>query len=393
MMNNNFMFNMRTVVLSGEDSIRDIPAQLAAKGAHRVLLLSDVGLESVGLVNKLIGVLEGNKQVELVGVYTDIKPDASCDDINKAVQYANKVQADSIVALGGGSVIDASKGIKYSLEHQLDDIRDAIRGGGHIDVGPHVKPFTVPHIGVPTTAGTGAEASPIAVFFNDVEQVKASLVVSGLECDIAVLDPTLTLGLPVSLTVSTAMDALTHAIEAVASPMSNCFTDAYAIQASRLILDNLPKVVSDPSNVNARSELLQASTMAISAFYSSLGGIPIHNCAHAFGAIAHIPHGDANSVLLPVVIEMLPEFYLPSIDKLAGIFDVPQSLSAEEKHREVVLSLRAFQAQVKAHQAFTNWSLSEDTQFEIAQGIEKDMSYQFYAIPKQKIEQILAAAC
>ncbi|MGF1770918.1 iron-containing alcohol dehydrogenase [Vibrio wakamikoensis] len=393
MMNNNFMFNMRTVILSGEDSINDIPDQLAARGAHRVLLLSDIGLETVGLVNKLIGVFENNMQVELVGVYTDIKADAGCDDINKAVQYANKVKADSIVALGGGSVIDASKGIKYSLEHKLDDIREAIRGGGRIDVGSHVKPFTIPHIGVPTTAGTGAEASPIAVFFNDVEQIKASLVVSGLECDLAVLDPKLTLGLPIPLTVSTAMDALTHAIEAASSPMSNAFTDAYAVQASRLILDNLPIVVSDPNNIEARTELLQASTMAISAFYSSLGGIPIHNCAHAFGAIAHIPHGDANSVLLPAVIEALPEFYLPSIDKLASIFGLSQTLTAEEKHREVVLSLRAFQVQVKAHQTFNNWSLNTDTQSEIAQGIEKDMSFQFYAIPKHKIEQILAAIC
>ncbi|MCL9775878.1 iron-containing alcohol dehydrogenase [Vibrio methylphosphonaticus] len=390
---NNFTFNLRTVIHSGSSSIEAIPTLFKAKGAQRVLLISDQGLESLGFVARLASLFNHNDDVKLAGIYTDVEADASCLDINRALEFAKQVNADSILALGGGSVIDASKGIKYGLEHKLDDIRDAIQGGGRIEVGPEVKPFSIPHIGVPTTAGTGAEASPIAVFYNDREQVKASLVVSGLECDIAVLDPELTVNLPVALTVSTGMDALTHAIEALASPMSNAFTDAYAIQACRLILNNLPKVLHTPQNMVARGELLQASTMAISAFYSSLGGIPIHNCAHAFGAIAHIPHGDANSVLLPVVIEALPEFYLSSISKLASVFDIPQNLTDKEKHQEVVHSLRAFQTLVNATQNFAKWNLDDTTKQQIVIGIEKDISFQFYPIAQDKVTAILASTC
>ncbi|MFM2663719.1 iron-containing alcohol dehydrogenase [Vibrio mediterranei] len=390
---NNFTFNLRTVVHSGASSVEAIPTLFKAKGAQRVLLVSDKGLESLGFVERLASLFSTEENVKLAGIYTDIEADASCLDINRALEFAKQVNADSILALGGGSVIDASKGIKYGLEHKLDDIRDAIQGGGRLEVGPDVKPFSIPHIGVPTTAGTGAEASPIAVFYNDREQVKASLVVSGLECDIAVLDPELTVNLPAALTVSTGMDALTHAIEALASPLSNTFTDAYATQACRLILNNLPQVLQSPQNVAARSELLQASTMAISAFYSSLGGIPIHNCAHAFGAIAHIPHGDANSVLLPVVIEALPEFYLPSINKLAAVFGISPSLTDAEKHQEVVHSLRAFQTLVNATQSFAKWNLDDNKKAQIISGIEKDISFQFYPIAQEKVTAILETTC
>lgn len=392
-MTNHFNFLLRTAVHSGEGVVKNIPELLRARGAKQVLLISDKGLDALGVVEKLVSVFEDNEQVEIVGVYTDIAPDASCNDINEATAFAKSVNADSIVALGGGSVLDASKGIKYALQHNLHDIRSAIEGGGRVDLGPEIKPFTIPHIGVPTTAGTGAEASPIAVFYNEVEQVKASLVVSGLECDFAVLDPDLTLTLPPALTVSTSMDALTHAIEALASPLSNGFTDAYAFQACRLIISNLPKVLERPENKEARAKLLQASTMAISAFYSSLGGIPVHNCAHAFGAVAHIPHGDANSVLLSLVIEALPEFYLPAIDKLSMIFSISEDLSREEKHQELVRCLRAFQASVNARTNFTEWALSEAVKEEVAKGIEKDMSFQFYPISATKVASIIAAAC
>ncbi len=258
---------------------------------------------------------------------------------------------------------------------------------------PRSATFCYPSYRCADDGGTGAEASPIAVFYNDREHVKASLVVSGLECDIAVLDPELTVNLPATLTVSTGMDALTHAIEALASPLSNTFTDAYAIQACRLILKNLPQVLRSPQDVAARGELLQASTMAISAFYSSLGGIPIHNCAHAFGAIAHIPHGDANSVLLPVVIEALPDFYLPSIRKIASVFDIASHLTDAEIHREVVHSLRAFQTLIGATQNFAKWNLCDDTKAQIATGIEKDISFQFYPIAQDKVTAILTTTC
>lgn len=392
MTNQNFNYQLKTTIHAQENGIANIPMLFARLGAKRVVLFSDQGLKQLGYIEKFSALFEGQHQVELVGTYTDIEPDATCDNINAAISYAHSVQADAILSVGGGSVIDASKGVKYAFHKNINDIRSIIAGGGHMEVWPNNQDINIPHIAVPTTAGTGAEASPIAVFFNEHENIKASLVASGLEADIAVLDPTLTTKLPAHLTRSTAMDALTHAVEAIVSPMSNSFTDAYGIHAAKLIIDNLPLALEQPDNLVARANLLQASTMAISAFYASLGGIPIHNCAHAFGASSHIPHGDANTVLMPIVVEALPEFYVPNAPKLAAAFSLETSGSNEMAYQRVLGFLREFQVRIGAMQRFSQWSFDDSIKQEIAQAIEKDISFQFYPMTPQAIANIIEGA-
>ena len=388
----NFSFNLKTIIHAQESGINDLPALFSRLGAKRIVLFTDNGLASLGFVAKFEAIFANQTDVGIAGVFTDIESDAGCDNINAAIEFTRSVNADAILSVGGGSVIDASKGVKYAMHKGLDDIRTVIAGGGHMDVWPNNRNITVPHIAVPTTAGTGAEASPIAVFFNEQEKIKASLVASGLEADIAVLDPVLTTKLPAALTRSTAMDALTHAIEAVVSPLSNPFTDAYSIQAIKLITHNLPIVLGQPENLTARAELLQASTMAISAFYSSLGGIPIHNCAHAFGAISHIPHGDANTVLMPIVIEALPEFYLAKAKKLQAAFSLQVSDTNESALAAVIDFLKSLQQTTAAMTSFADWTVDAAAQVEIADAIRKDICFQFYPITDAKIEQIITAA-
>ncbi len=388
----NFSFNLKTIIHAQESGINDLPALFSRLGAKRIVLFTDNGLASLGFVAKFEVIFANQTDVGIAGVFTDIESDAGCDNINAAIEFTRSVNADAILSVGGGSVIDASKGVKYAMHKGLDDIRTVIAGGGHMDVWPNNRNITVPHIAVPTTAGTGAEASPIAVFFNEQEKIKASLVASGLEADIAVLDPVLTTKLPAALTRSTAMDALTHAIEAVVSPLSNPFTDAYSIQAIKLITHNLPIVLGQPENLTARAELLQASTMAISAFYSSLGGIPIHNCAHAFGAISHIPHGDANTVLMPIVIEALPEFYLAKAKKLQAAFSLQVSDTNESALAAVIDFLKSLQQTTAAMTSFADWTVDAAAQVEIADAIRKDICFQFYPITDAKIEQIITAA-
>ncbi|GAM64768.1 alcohol dehydrogenase [Vibrio ishigakensis] len=387
----NFSFNLKTIIHAHENGIQDIPALFERIGAKKVVLFTDKGLESLGFVEKFGEVFAAQSQVEIAGVYTDIEADASCDNINAAIEFTRKVGADGILSIGGGSVIDASKGVKYAMHKGISDIREVIAGGGHMEVWPNNQDIKVPHIAVPTTAGTGAEASPIAVFFNEKENIKASLVVSGLESDIAVLDPTLTTKLPAGLTRSTGMDALTHAVEALVSPMSNAFTDAYAMQATKLIMANLPIAINNPANIEARANLLQASTMAISAFYSSLGGIPIHNVAHAFGAISHIPHGDANTVLMPVVIETLPEFYITEADKLAEALSVERTGSEEMVYARVVNKLKEFQLETGAITNFKQWQIEAEQKGQIVEAIKKDICFQFYPIADNHIDTIIEA--
>ncbi len=392
MTNTNFSFNLKTIIHAHENGITDIPALFNRLGAKRVVLFTDKGLESLGFVEKFTEVFSAQTEVDIAGVYWDIEPDATCDNINAAIEFTRSVKADAILSIGGGSVIDASKGVKYALHKNIADIREVIAGGGHMEIWPNNEDITIPHIAVPTTAGTGAEASPIAVFFNEHENIKASLVVSGLEADIAILDPVLTAKLPAALTRSTGMDALTHAVEAIVSPMSNAFTDAYSIQAATLIVANLPKVIEQPNDMAARAELLQASTMAISAFYSSLGGIPIHNCAHAFGAISHIPHGDANTVLMPLVIEALPEFYLPKAKKLAEAFSLETTGTDEMVFERVVAFLKSFQQRIGAITNFAQWAITDQVKTDISDAIKKDICFQFYPMSEEKIDRIITAA-
>ena len=392
MTNTNFSFNLKTIIHAHENGITDIPALFNRLGAKQVVLFTDKGLESLGFVEKFTEVFSAQTEVDIAGVYWDIEPDATCDNINAAIEFTRSVKADAILSIGGGSVIDASKGVKYALHKNIADIREVIAGGGHMEIWPHNEDITIPHIAVPTTAGTGAEASPIAVFFNEHENIKASLVVSGLEADIAILDPVLTAKLPAALTRSTGMDALTHAVEAIVSPMSNAFTDAYSVQAAMLIVANLPKVIEQPNDMAARAELLQASTMAISAFYSSLGGIPIHNCAHAFGAISHIPHGDANTVLMPLVIEALPEFYLPKAKKLAEAFSLETTGTDEMVFERVVAFLKSFQQRIGAITNFAQWAITDQVKTDISDAIKKDICFQFYPMSEEKIDRIITAA-
>lgn len=384
-----FDYQMKTIVHARENGIENVPSLFRHMGAKRVVLFSDKGLEAFGVVDRCADIFNRQADVTLAGTFTAIEPDAACRNINEAIAYARDCGADAILAVGGGSVIDASKGVKYALDRGLSDIRGAIAGGGRLEVWPESQGFDTPHIAVPTTAGTGAEASPIAVFFNEEENIKASLVASGLEADIAILDPCMTTGLPKGLTRSTAFDALTHAVEALVSPLSNSFTDAYAMQATRLIIDNLPRALEAPGDTAARGALLQASTMAISAFYSALGGIPIHNCAHAFGAVGHIPHGDANTVLMPVVIEALPEFYQPKIGKLASALGLIPEADDARTLASVVAFLKDFQQRIGADTTFSAWALDDDQKNRIMETVKKDMAYQFYAIRDEKIAQIV----
>ncbi len=329
----------------------------------------------------------------LAGVYTEITPDAGCNTVNSALTFAREVAADAILAVGGGSVLDAAKGVKYAMHHKLMDFDDLLLGGVKIEPWPQAKPIPIPHISVPTTAGTGAEVSTVGVFHHEETKTKTNVAMPFINSDIAVLDPKLTLGLPADLTASTGMDALTHALEAVASPVANNFTDSQGMMAAQLIKEILPKVIRNGRDIDARSNMLQASAMAINAFLLSFNAIPIHNCAHAFGGLFDIPHGDANSVLLPIVIEALPEFYEASAQRLAEAFKIETGgKKGLALLPDVISGLRNFQQEIGASTSFARWNLKPEQQSKILMAILSDPAAIFYKIPMDRIEEIVSKA-
>jgi alcohol dehydrogenase class IV len=385
-------FMLRTGIYSGSNSRAMVPSLFAGLGAKRVVLLSDRGLEKAGVVQKVAEIfnLTGHGSgPQLVGQYLDISQDAESRCINEAVRYVKEVGGDALLAVGGGSVLDTVKGVKYALHKGLSDIKEAIPGGLLYEQFPKANFIPIPHIAIPTTAGTGSEVSPIAVIFNEDIQMKTNIINPFINADMAILDPDLTVGLPPFITAFTGFDALTHAIEALASPTATALTDAHALHAIRLIERNLPAAVADGSNLAARMDLLQASLMGITAFSFALNAIPVHNLAHAFGALFRIPHGLANAVFLPVVMEMVPALYLPKVNELAAALDVEvKGDSAEAALTKVVEKIRLLQHKVGLPADFKQYNITEENLAQTIPAVMKDPAALSFPMPKELIAAI-----
>ena len=349
-----FEFWFRTRVHCAPGAIVRLPALLQSLGARRPFLLSDPGLARAGLVDRVRDVFALNRSANLprlAGVFSEVSQDAGSDTVNAALAAARAAAADSIVALGGGSVLDAAKGVKYALSRGLIDICDALESGLRLE--PEGADFGVPHVAIPTTAGTGAEVTNGAVILNQRSGRKVLLVVPRLEADIAILDARLTTGLPPSITADTGMDALTHAVETLTNGIGNHFTDALAIKAIGVIEHALPRAVANGNDIQARDDLLQAASMACLALANATAAAPVHNCSHAFGAAMHVPHGRANGVLLPIVMEELGDFYRPYAARLAHAFGIEVgTASADEQRHAVIRRIRSLQEAVGMPRVF-----------------------------------------
>jgi alcohol dehydrogenase class IV len=383
---------LRTGIYSGSNSRAMVPSLFAGLGAKRVVLLSDRGLEKAGVVQKVAEIfnLTGHGSgPQLVGQYLDISQDAESRCINDAVRYVKEVGGDALLAVGGGSVLDTVKGVKYALHKGLSDIKEAIPGGLLYEQFPKANFIPIPHIAIPTTAGTGSEVSPIAVIFNEDIQMKTNIINPFINADMAILDPDLTVGLPPFITAFTGFDALTHAIEALASPTATALTDAYALHAIRLIEKSLPVAVSEGTNIAARMDLLQASLMGITAFSFALNAIPVHNLAHAYGALFRIPHGLANAVFLPVVMEMVPTLYLPKVNELAAALDLEvKGDTAETALAKVVEKLRLLQHKVGLPEDFKQYNITEENLAQTIPAVMKDPAALSFPMPKELIAAI-----
>ncbi|WP_246939396.1 iron-containing alcohol dehydrogenase [Bacillus pinisoli] len=385
-------FNLRTAINSGSNTRAMVPDLFRGLGAKRVVLFSDRGLEKAEIVEKVAQIFNLTSQgvgPELVGMYLDIPQDAESLKVNDAVKYFREVGGDALLAVGGGSVLDTVKGIKYALHKNLTDIREAIPGGFLYESFPQATHIPIPHISIPTTAGTGSEVSPIAVIYNEELKMKTNIINPFIASDIAILDPDLTVTLPPSITAFTGFDALTHAIEALASPTATALTDAYALHAIRVIERNLTTAVEDGQNITARMEMLQASLMGITAFSFALNAIPVHNFAHAYGGLFRIPHGLANAVFLPVVMENIPMLYLPKVKELAQALSVGNpSDEADTLLSKVVEKIKTLQYKVGLPSDFSAYPItSEDFEKTVA-AVSSDPAALNFPMPAELIRSI-----
>lgn len=289
-MENYFEFINSVKICAGKNALENIPFELEFLGCSKPLILSDLGVSKAGVLDIVIKILNDNN-VNCNNIFKDIPADSDISVINKIASIYKAQNCDGLIACGGGSVIDTAKGVKMVLSQNSEDIL-ALSGNEVIKKGKHI-PFIV----LPTTCGTGSECTSVAVIKNHETGVKMEFISSELLPDVAFVDVRLTQTLPPKLIASSAMDALCHCIEAYSGIQKNYISDAYAQTAIRLIVQNLPIVLTKP-NDTARTELALASTLAGIAFSNSMVGI-VHAIGHACGGEVNIPHGNAMAILLP----------------------------------------------------------------------------------------------
>ncbi|WP_368215694.1 iron-containing alcohol dehydrogenase [Aeromonas sp. R2-3] len=281
-------------LLAGEQALEQLASELASLGARRPLLLTDKGVNATGLATLLANVLaEG--ELPVAAIWDEIPADSSTAVVERIAKRYRELDCDSLVALGGGSVIDTAKAVNILTSMGGDHLLD-YSGAGCLT--RPLKPLAV----VPTTAGTGSEVTLVAVIKDEASGRKVPFTSPFLLPQLAVLDPRLTQGLPLNITAATAMDAMTHAIEAFIGTAKNPVSDALALMAVEKIASALPQIIHDPQNKQLRLQLAEGSTLAGIAFSNSMVGL-VHALGHSLGARCHLPHGLCMNLFLPTVLD------------------------------------------------------------------------------------------
>lgn len=271
----------------------------------KAFIVTDPSMTDLGYVNKILYQLRKRKNYVHSEIFNQVEPDPSLETIYKGVEEMNKFKPDVIIALGGGSAIDAAKGMWLFYEHPDADFKNMSLK--FLDIRKRAYKFPplgnkAQFVAIPTTSGTGSEVTSFAVISDKIENKKYPLADYELTPDVAIIDPDFVMTVPKNSTAWTGMDVLTHAIEAYISILASDYTDALAIHAIDMVFQYLrPSYQEGASNPIAREKMHNASTIAGMAFTNAFLGIN-HSLAHKLGGEYHIPHGLANAILLPHVL-------------------------------------------------------------------------------------------
>jgi alcohol dehydrogenase class IV len=282
-------------VVFGQDALSHL-AELKGKSAF---IVTDRNIVKLGLVDKV------KEQLSQAGiqasVFDEVEPDPSLQTVQKGVAVMNQYGPDLVVAVGGGSVMDAAKAMR--VQYERPDIKPEEINPFISDLGLGAKCKLVC---IATTSGTGAEATFATVLTDTAEQRKLSLINREIIPDIAIVDPEMARGMPPQITADTGMDVLTHAVEGFTCTWKNDFTDGLCIKAIQLVFQYLPRVVKDGADMEAREKMHNAGCIAGIGFINALSSMA-HAAGHSLGALFHVPHGRAVGLFLPYTIEFIGE--------------------------------------------------------------------------------------
>ncbi|MFQ7302192.1 MAG: bifunctional acetaldehyde-CoA/alcohol dehydrogenase, partial [Beduini sp.] len=303
------------------------------KEMEKAMIVTDRGMYNLGYVAKIEDAIKRRRNKVDIELFFDVEPDPSVDTVQKGVELMNKFNPDVIIALGGGSSMDAAKVMWLLHEHpevNFDDIKQKF-----MDI--RKRAFKFPELGkktrlicIPTTSGTGSEVTPFAVITDRKENKKYPLTDYALTPTVAIVDPEFAMSMPASIAADTGVDVLTHAVEAYVSILASDFTDGWAKQAVKLVFDYLERSVKNGKNdPEAREKMHNAATIAGMAFANAFLGMN-HSLAHKIGGEFHVPHGRTNAILLPHVIR-----YNGTVPTKLNIWPKIENYKADVKYMEL----------------------------------------------------------
>ena len=307
------------------------------RDVDRVFIVTDRSMVDLGYLQKITQQLEKRRNNVQIQLFCDVEPDPSIQTVKKGLSLMDAFRPDTIIALGGGSCMDAAKGMWLFYEQPDVDFNDLKQK--FMDI--RKRAFKYPELGrksklvcIPTTSGTGSEVTPFAVITDKVEHKKYPLTDYSLTPTVAIVDPSLTMSLPAKVTADTGMDVLTHATEAYVSTLANDFTDGLCLQAIKIVFEYLPRAYRNgKQDPEAREKMHNASCLAGMAFANAFLGLN-HSIAHKIGGEYHVPHGRANAILLPYVIR-----YNGTRPTKPGVWPKYNYYKADEKYAELARAI------------------------------------------------------
>ena len=313
----------------------------SCRDVNRVFIVTDTSMVEFGFLSKITEELYARRNKVVIQLFCDVEPDPDITTVTKGAKMMDVFKPDTIIALGGGSVMDAAKGMWLFYEHpevNFDDLKQKF-----MDI--RKRAFKYPELGrktklicIPTTSGTGSEVTPFAVISDKANNKKYPLTDYSLTPTVAIVDPEFTTNLPPKSTAMTGLDVLTHAIEAYVSVMANDYTDGLCLKAIQLVFKYLPRAVKNGKNdLEAREKMHNAATIAGMAFANAFLGMT-HSLAHKVGAQFHTVHGYTCAVLLPHVIR-----YNGKVPEKLSVWPKYTHYYADEKYQEIakLLGLKA----------------------------------------------------
>ncbi|WP_423802381.1 iron-containing alcohol dehydrogenase [Neobacillus sp. SAB-20_R2A] len=318
-------------LLEGENSLSKLPTLIKSMRVESVLIVTDQGIVSIGLMDPFLDGLK-NEGIQF-SIYDKTVPNPTIENIEEAFQMYKENKCQGIVAFGGGSPMDCAKGVGARAARPKKSIPQM---KGVLKVLKRIPPL----FAIPTTAGTGSEATLAAVVSNSETHEKYAIMDTALIPHYAVLDPLLTVKLPPHITAATGIDALTHAVEAYIGKSNTKETTQCSIEAVQLIFENLYECYSNGTNIQARTNMQKAAYLAGIAFTRAYVGY-VHAIAHTLGGFYQVPHGLANAIILPYVLEYYGESAHKPLSELADLVKITKpSDTIEQKARKFIDAIK-----------------------------------------------------